>query len=112
MLDQFSRHAPGCVHEFISQKVFVRSFCKSQFPHKSVNLPLDDMAGDWQFIAEQPASAPHILRIVPPTLPRVGRSYERFPDGFELHLLSDMASSNKTFTPPQDPRRSLGMVLL
>ena len=28
-----------------------------------------------------------MLRIVPHTLPRVGRSYEHFPDGFELHLL-------------------------
>ena len=28
-----------------------------------------------------------MLRIVPHTVPRVGRSYERFPDGFELHLL-------------------------
>ena len=26
-------------------------------------------------------------RIVPHTVPRVGRSYEHFPDGFELHLL-------------------------
>ncbi len=39
------------------------------------------------FIARQPASAPHMLRIVPHTVPRVGRSYEHFPDGFELHLL-------------------------
>ena len=28
-----------------------------------------------------------MLRIVPPTVPRVGRSGEHFPDGFELHLL-------------------------
>ena len=28
-----------------------------------------------------------MLRIVPHTVPRVGRAYERFPDGFELHLL-------------------------
>jgi len=28
-----------------------------------------------------------MLRIVPRTVPRVGRSYEHFPDGFELHLL-------------------------
>ena len=28
-----------------------------------------------------------MLRIVPHTEPRVGRSYEHFPDGFELHLL-------------------------
>ena len=27
-----------------------------------------------------------MLRIVPHTVPRVGRSYEHFPDGFELHL--------------------------
>ena len=30
-----------------------------------------------------------MLRIVPHTVPRVGRSYEHFPDGFELHLLKD-----------------------
>ena len=42
---------------------------------------------DWQFNAEQPASAPHMLSIVPHTVPRVGRSYEHFPDGSELHLL-------------------------
>ena len=40
---------------------------------------------DLYFIAKQPASAPHTLRIVPHTAPRVGRSYEHFPDGFELH---------------------------
>ena len=28
-----------------------------------------------------------MLRIVPHTVPRFGRSYEHFPDGFELHLL-------------------------
>ena len=28
-----------------------------------------------------------MLRIVPHTVPGVGRSYELFPDGFELHLL-------------------------
>jgi hypothetical protein len=28
-----------------------------------------------------------MLRIVLHTVPRVGRSYEHFPDGFELHLL-------------------------
>ena len=28
-----------------------------------------------------------MLRIVPPNVPRVGRSDEHFPDGFELHLL-------------------------
>ena len=27
-----------------------------------------------------------MLRIVPHAVPRVGRSYEHFPDGFELHL--------------------------
>ena len=36
---------------------------------------------------KQPASARHMLRNVPDTVPRVGRSYEHFPDGFELHLL-------------------------
>ena len=28
-----------------------------------------------------------MLRIAPHTVPRVGRSYEHFPDGFELQLL-------------------------
>jgi len=28
-----------------------------------------------------------MLRIVPHTVPRVGRLYEHFPDGFEVHLL-------------------------
>ena len=28
-----------------------------------------------------------MLRIVPHTVPRVGRSYEHFQDGLELHLL-------------------------
>ena len=32
-----------------------------------------------------------MLRIVPHTVPRVGRSYEHFPDGFELHLLRSAA---------------------
>ena len=47
------------------------------------------------FIAEQPAPAPHLarprgcaaLRIVLVHVPRVSRSCEHFPDGFDLHLL-------------------------
>ena len=53
---------------------------------------------DWYFIAEQPAPAPHLahpehpegcaaLRVVLVTVPRVSRSCELFPDGFDLHLL-------------------------
>ena len=46
-------------------------------------------------IAEQPAPVPHLahqegyaaLRIVLFTMPRVSRSCEHFPDGFDLHLL-------------------------
>ena len=34
-----------------------------------------------------------MLRIVPHTVPRVGRSYEHFPDGFELHLLQPCVQS-------------------
>ena len=49
------------------------------------------LSRDWQFIAKQ-ASAPHMLRIVPHTVPRVGRSYEHFPDGFELHLLPSLST--------------------
>ena len=49
----------------------------------------------WYFFAEQPAPAPHLthpkrfaaLRIVLVTAPRVSRSCEHFPDGFDLHLL-------------------------
>ena len=29
-------------HKLISQKVFIKAFCKSQFPHKSVNLRGDE----------------------------------------------------------------------
>ena len=39
-------------------------------------------------IAKQPAPAPLMLRVVPHTVPRGSRSYEHFPDGFELHLLT------------------------
>ena len=34
-----------------------------------------------------------MLRTVPHTVPRVGRSYEHFPDGFELHLLPRMTGT-------------------
>ena len=34
---------------------------------------------------QTPASAPHMLRIVPHAVPRAGRSYEHFPDSFELY---------------------------
>ena len=45
-------------------------------------------------IVENPAPAPHlahlegcdVLRIVLVTVPRVSRSCEHFPDGFDLHL--------------------------
>jgi hypothetical protein len=33
-----------------------------------------------------------MLRIVPHNVPRVGRSYEHFPDGFELHLLQGLSN--------------------
>ena len=50
------------------------------------------------FIAEQSASAPHLahpegctaLRSVLVTVPRVSRSCEHFPDGFDLHLLQPL----------------------
>ena len=50
---------------------------------------------DLYFIAEQPAPVPHLahpegcaaLRIVPVTVPRVSRTCEHFPDGFDLPLL-------------------------
>jgi len=59
--------------------------------------------GDWYFIAEQPAPAPHLahpegcaaLRIVLGTVPRVSHSYEHFPDGFDLHLLQCRRKTRK-----------------
>ena len=50
---------------------------------------------DWYLIAEQPAPAPHLahpegcaaLLIVLVTVPRVSRSCENFPDGFNRQLL-------------------------
>ena len=35
-----------------------------------------------------------MLRTVPHTVPRVGRSYEHFPDGFEPRLLPQAADVN------------------
>ena len=56
---------------------------------------VDTVHRDWYIIAEQPAPEPHLahpegcdaLSIVPVTVPRVSRSCEHFPDGFDLHLL-------------------------
>ena len=53
------------------------------------------MSRYWFFIAVQPESVRHhaypegcaALRIVLVTVPRVSRSCELFPDGFDLHLL-------------------------
>jgi len=53
------------------------------------------LVGDWYFIAEQPAPAPHLahpeeyaaLRIVLATVPPFSRYCEHFLDGFDLHLL-------------------------
>jgi hypothetical protein len=50
---------------------------------------------DWLLIGELPAPAPLLahpercaaLRIVLATVPRVSRSCEHFPDGFDRHLL-------------------------
>ena len=50
---------------------------------------------DWYLISGQPAPAPHLahpevcaaLRIVPVNVPRVSRSCDHFPEGFDLHLL-------------------------
>jgi len=61
------------------------------------------IARDWYFIAEQPAPAPHLahpegcaaLRIVLVTVPRVSRSCEHFPDGFDLHLLRAMLQAKE-----------------
>ena len=59
-------------------------------------VPLQIKGGPIQRLvlsAEQPAPAPHLecacaaLRIVLVTVPRVGRSGEHFPNGFDLRLL-------------------------
>ena len=47
-----------------------------------------------------------MLHIVPHTVPRVGRSYEHFPDGFELHLLPSLGRGCAL-----PPRRSLALSL-
>jgi hypothetical protein len=55
---------------------------------------------------EQLASAPHMLRIVPHTVPCLGRSCEHFPDGFEFHLLNVLYMPYSTG--PADDARSAG----
>ena len=74
---------------------------------------------DWYFSAEQPAPAPHLarpegcaaLRIVLVTVPRVSRSCENFPDGFDLHLLqvrySRRDADHSNGAPSSDGRESL-----
>ena len=59
----------------------------TRFPKQNLDIPHRTSQRDWYFFAKQPASAPHMLRIVPNTVPCVGRSEEHFPDGFEHHLL-------------------------
>jgi len=57
---------------------------------------------DWYSIAQQPAPAPHLarpearaaLRIVLMTVPRVSRSCEHFPEGFDPHLLPRQVTQN------------------
>jgi len=50
-----------------------------------------------------------MLRIVSPTVPRVGLSYENFPDGFELHLLR-LEGQRVTFDPEQGVRLSRSVI--
>jgi len=60
-------------------------------------------------IAEQPAPAPHLahpegcaaLRIVLVTVPRVSRSCEHCPDGFDLHLLPRLCTRRVQFVPAE-----------
>ena len=62
---------------------------------KILECPQPLAVRDWYFIAEQPVPAPHLahpegraaLRIVLVTVPRVSRSCEHFPDGFDPRLL-------------------------
>ena len=64
---------------------------------------------DWCFVAEKPAPAPHLqhpagcaaLRVVLVTVPRVSRSCEHFPDGFDLHLL-EMSERDTVYTEQPD----------
>ena len=68
---------------------------------------------DWCFIAEQPVPAPHLahpegcaaLRIVLVTVPRVSRSCEHSPDGFDLPLLQE---EHVKRAPPQEKREVKG----
>jgi hypothetical protein len=50
-----------------------------------------------------------MLRIVPHTVPRVGCSYEYFPDGFELHLLRYVRTQRGTGGLQQAASQSLGL---
>ena len=72
--------------------------CRAPVRHVVVEqLPFEGrgIQRNWYFIAERPAPAPHLahpegcaaLRIVLVTVPRVSRSCEHFPDGFDLYLL-------------------------
>jgi hypothetical protein len=47
-----------------------------------------------------------MLRIVPHTVPRVGRHHEPFPDGFELHLSSPLNETLRTPNPVRQPRQA------
>ena len=72
-----------------SESTFTAAAGPSVFP---INLHASEIG---IYIAEQPAPAPHlaysegcaVLRIALVTVPRVTRSCEHFPDGFDLHLL-------------------------
>ena len=93
-----------------------------------VCVPSGVLARSWNrdcyFIAEQPAPVPHLacpegraaLRMVLDTVPRISRSCERFPDGFDLHLLHTRIRYFSRpmpvfFTLVTGPRRSLSLKL-
>jgi len=82
---------------------------------KPGNVAADGRLRDWYFIAEQPAPAPHLahpegcaaLRIVLVTVPRVSRSCEHFPDGFDLHLLLMYIRKAHRIGEPKQPEPEL-----
>ena len=89
----------------------IRDFFSGKFALSNAGKPNRDKAREIDIcFGAQPAPAPHpahpdvcaALRIVLLTVPRVSRSCEQFPDGFDIHLLQGYLAHKK-----QRPSRSL-----
>ena len=78
--------------------------------HVQLGRLLSSEQRDQYFIAEEPAPAPHLahpegcaaMRIVLVNVPRVNRSCEHFPDGFDLHLLYPRYIPKDVDLPPEN----------